>query len=65
MFKFDYLVYIILFLIAIALFFHDRERLSKNILMTESYADVPSRNIDSVVPGQLKKYNITDNVVLL
>ena len=33
MFKFDYLVYIILFLIAIALFFHYHERISKKIIM--------------------------------
>lgn len=59
MFKFDYLVYIILFLIAIALFFHYRERISKKIIMTESYA-----NINSIAEGQLKKYDLSHNDVL-
>ena len=59
MFKFDYLVYIILFLIALVLFFHYRERISKKIIMTESYTDV-----DSVTEGQLSKYDISANDVL-
>jgi hypothetical protein len=59
MVTFDYLVYVILFLIAVALFFHYRERISKKIIMTESYADV-----DSVVSGQLKKYDLSYNDAL-
>lgn len=59
MLKFDYLVYIILFLIAVALFFHYRERISKKIIMTESYTDV-----DSVNEGQLSKYDISYNDML-
>jgi hypothetical protein len=58
-FEFDYLVYIILLLIAIVLFLHYRERISKKIIMTESYA-----NADSVDEGQLKKYDVSYNEVL-
>ena len=64
MFKFDYLIYIILFLIAIVLFLHYRERISNKIIMTESYVDGISTNTESVIDGQLKKYNITYNDAL-
>lgn len=64
MFKFDYLIYIILLLIAIALFLHYRERISNKIIMTEYYNDVPSKSTESVAPGQLKQYNISDNDAL-
>lgn len=64
MFKFDYLIYIILFLIAIALFCHYRERISNKIIMTEYYVDATNINTDSVINGQLQKYNITYNDAL-
>ncbi len=59
MFKSDYLIYIILLLVAIALCLHYRERISKKIIMTEYY-----KNTNSIDVGQLKKYNIGYNDVL-
>lgn len=64
MFKFEYLIYIILVLIAIALFLHYRERISNKIIMTEYYKDVSSKNTESVAPEQLKRYNISYNDTL-